>query len=508
MYDLVVLGGGAGGLNVATAAAKVGAKVALIEKNRLGGECTYTACVPSKALIQSARVAHTIRQAGAFGIRVAPPEVDFPAVMARVRQVVSTFAASDSAEVLRARGIDVIFGSPAFEAYDSVIVDGQTRINGRRFVIATGSRPYIPSIPGLLEAGYLDNNSIWNLKALPATLLVIGAGPAGLEFAQAFRRLGSQVTVISDTKHILPREDPEIADRVEKLITAEGIALHTNSQITGVVVRDGKKVCKFRSQTDGSTYEAARDEILVATGRSANVEGLNLEKIGIRVDSRSGIEVDDHLQSHCRNVWAVGDVLGRFEFTHAAEREAAVVFQNAVLRLPKRMDYSALPWATFIDPEVATVGRLTGPEPGEEPHDTLTFRVELDDIDRARIDGAPAAFAKLVATPAGKILGVTIVAPEASSVIHEFVLAMEHGLSLMDLINTVHIYPTYAGLARKLANRFGSTKLEKGIVQNALRWIYGFAPRSEPAGPSTERGHLSTSTPKREPVTQPPSQGH
>jgi pyruvate/2-oxoglutarate dehydrogenase complex dihydrolipoamide dehydrogenase (E3) component len=495
MYDLVVLGGGSGGLNVAVAAAAVGARVALIEKNRLGGECTHTACVPSKTLIQSARVAHEVRRAGAFGIRVGPPEVDFPAVMARVREVVAGFAAGDSAEVLRARGIDVVFGSPAFAADDTVLVDSRTQILSHRFVIATGSRPFIPSIPGLAEAGYLDNNTVWSLDALPPRLLVVGAGPAGLEFAQAFARLGSQVTVLAHSNQILPREDPEIAARVEPLLTDEGITFHTGVQITGVAIRDGKKVCSFQSQAEGSTGEAAGDEILVAAGRSANVEGLNLEVLGIQADSRHGIEVDEYLHTRARRVWAIGDVLGRYQFTHAAEREAAVAFQNALLRLPKKIDYTALPWATFVDPEVATVGRLTPPESGAEARETRTFRVELNDIDRARIDGQSAAFAKLLATKSGKILGVTIVGAEASSVIQEFVVAMEHGLSMADLMNTVHTYPTYVGLVRKLAIQFGSTRLEKGIVQAALRWVYGFTPRRGPGdSPSSEAGASIQST--------------
>src|SRR4051794_20691281 len=231
MYDLVVLGGGSGGLNVATAAARVGARVALVEKASLGGECTHSACVPSKALVEAARLAHQIRRAPAFGLRVDEPEVDFAAVMARVRAVVAEFAGSDSGDSLRARGIDVFRGSPAFEAYDTVVIDGRTRLNAQRFVIATGSRPDVPAIPGLAEAGYLDNESIWGLEALPGELIVLGAGPSGLEFAQAMARLGSKVTVLSDSDRILPREDPEVSGRVEGLLAAEGIVFRTNVEV-------------------------------------------------------------------------------------------------------------------------------------------------------------------------------------------------------------------------------------------------------------------------------------
>ena len=253
MYDLVVLGGGSGGLSVASAAARVGAKVALIEKYRLGGECTHTACVPSKALIEAARLAHRIRSADALGIRVGDVDVDFDAVMTRVRAVVSEFAGSDSGGSLRAKGIDVYQGSPAFEAYDTVLVDGTTRISGQKFVIATGSRPMIPDIPGLAEAGYHDNTTIWNLTERPASLTVIGAGPTGIELAQAFARLGIEVTVLADSEHILPREDPEVSERVETCLAAEGITFRTGVEVTGVTTRDGLKVCTYRDK-------AARDD--------------------------------------------------------------------------------------------------------------------------------------------------------------------------------------------------------------------------------------------------------
>jgi pyruvate/2-oxoglutarate dehydrogenase complex dihydrolipoamide dehydrogenase (E3) component len=478
MYDLVVLGGGAGGLNVATAAARVGARVALVEKYHLGGECTHSACVPSKALIQAARLAHQVRSAGEYGIKVGTPEVDFAAVMGRVREVVADFAGGDSGESLKARGIDVYRGSPAFEAYDTIVVDGQTRIHGHRFVIATGSRPAVPPIPGLAEAGYLDNVSVWDLEERPESLAIIGAGPVGMELAQAFARLGSKVTVLTDTDRILPREDPAVSARVESILAAEGIAFHTGVEITGVQVRDGRKVVRFRKGAKGDTFEAARTHLLVAAGRLANVEGLNLEAVGVHGDSEHGIEVDEYLQTRTRHIYAVGDVIGHHQWTHAAEREAAVVLQNAILRLSKRVDFSAVPRATFVDPEVASVGQTEAEARAEDP-DLRVFRVELADVDRARIDGATAGFAKVVASPAGRVLGASIVGPEASAVLQEFVIAMEHGLTLADLSNIVHTYPTYSGLARALANQFQATKLEKGYVQTALRWLYGFRAKDE-----------------------------
>ncbi|MBX6313302.1 MAG: FAD-dependent oxidoreductase, partial [Isosphaeraceae bacterium] len=476
MYDLAVLGGGAGGLNVASAAAAVGAKVALIEKYRLGGECTHTACVPSKALIHAARLAHQMRTAGAFGVHAGEVRVDFRFVIDRVRSVVESFAGSDSGESLRAKGIDVYRGSPAFEAYDTVIIDGTQRINAERFIIATGSRPAIPPIPGLKQAGYLDNTTVWDLDELPASLVILGAGPVGLELGQAFARLGSPVTILDLADRILPREDPEVSQRLQALLEAEGIKFFLGVEITGVTLKDGKKVVQFRRRQDGATFEAARTHLLVATGRLANVEGLNLEAVAIDADPQHGIPVDEYLATRTPHIFAIGDVLGHHQWTHAAEREAAVAFQNAVLRLPKKMDYSAVPWVTFTDPEVATVGKTEDEARAEDP-DVRVLRAELADVDRPRIDGATVGFAKVVASPSGKILGATILGPEAGTVLQEFVLAMEHGLTLDDIRETVHPYPTYAGVARKLANQFAAARLEKGFVQTALKWFYGFAPR-------------------------------
>jgi len=284
MYDLVVLGGGPGGLSVATAAARIGAKVALIEKSKLGGECTHSACIPSKALIQAARAAHQVRMAGMYGIRSAEPDVDFAAVMARVHRVVADFAGSGTGAGLKAKGIDVIFGSPSFEAYDTVLIDGQTRISGHRFVIATGSRPHPPMISGLEEAGYLDNRTVWDLNERPDSLAIIGGGASGIEFGQAYARLGVKVTIIEEGPHLLPREDRELADRLRAILTTEGLSVFTNVEVRGIVLKDGQKVVKFRGKADGSTFEAARSQILVAAGRLAYVEGLNLDVVGFHAD--------------------------------------------------------------------------------------------------------------------------------------------------------------------------------------------------------------------------------
>ncbi len=488
MYDLVVIGGGSGGLRVATAAARVGARVALVEKKRLGGEGTLAGCVPSKGLVQAAKLVRQVRSAGSFGLRTGTVDVDFPAVMKYVRSVVEGFAVDESDEVLRARGIEIYHGSAAFEAYDTVRIDGTTTVLGQRFVIATGSRPAIPEVPGLSEAGYLDDIRIGSLERLPESLTVIGSGPSAIEFAQSFARFGSQVTILASSPRILPQEDLEASECLAGVLKAEGMTIHLNVEIAKVEVRSGKKACVFRDTVTGSTGEVASMEILVESGRVAQVEGLNLEAVGVHADAQHGIEVDDYFQTHSSRIYAVGDVLMREQWAHAAEQEAAIVFQNAVLRKYKKLHHESIPRATFSDPEVASVG-ISEAQAVAESRDHRVYRVPFTEVDRARIDRRTAGFAKVLATPGGKILGVTVVGDEAALILQPFVLAMEKGLGLADIAAAVPIYPTYAGAARSLADQFLATRLEKGFFQTALRFFYGFlrARRPETARPRAIR---------------------
>ncbi len=356
MYDLVVIGGGSGGLNVASAAARIGAKVALIEKNKLGGECTHSACVPSKALLRAAHLAHSCRIGEPFGISVENVKVDFPAVMKRVRSVIASFSEGDSESTLREKGIEVFFGSPRFEAYDSLVIDGKTRVESRRFVVATGSRPAIPEIPGLLETGYLDNQTLWELDELPQSLAILGAGPVGLEFAQAFRRLGSKVVVFDRNDEILSREDPDAASALRGCLESEGIEFQRNVEVTGVGRKAEKLIVKCRSRSQDAASEGLFTHLLVATGRVANIEGLGLEAAGIPNATKRGIPVDDYGATSAPTIYAIGDVTGRDMYTHAAEREAAVIFQNAVLKIPKKLRRDAIPRTIYTDPEFASVG--------------------------------------------------------------------------------------------------------------------------------------------------------
>ena len=474
MYDLVVIGGGPGGLGVALHAAKVGAKVALIEKARLGGSCRNSACIPSKALLKSARVAHDARNASKFGVHVDRVSVDFPAVMARVRGIVASFNAADES-YYRGKGIDVFFGSPAFEAYDAVLLDGRTRIEGHRFVIATGSRPKIPPIPGLVDSGFLTHETIWDLTDLPESLLILGAGPVGLEFAQAFVRLGSKVTVLDSNHQILGHEDPDAAAILRGRLEAEGIAFHMHVEVTGVAPKEGKTLVKFRSLAAGGSFEALRTHLLIATGRLANVEGLNLEAAGIHASAAAGIRVDDSLATENPRVFAIGDVIGRDQYTHAAEREAEIVFQNAVLKLSKKFRDDAMPRTIFTVPEFAAVG-MTEAEARESDPEARVLTLDLATVDRVRVDGDPGGLLKVYSTSGGKVLGATMVGPQASLVLQEFVSAIEHGTSLGDLAATVHPFPTYSSAAWSIANQFVERKRGDGFLKTC--WlpmrVYGF----------------------------------
>ena len=476
MYDIVVIGGGAAGLNVASAASRIGAKVALIEKAKLGGECTNTACVPSKALLRAARIAHEIRLANEFGIHPGEVRVDFPAVMARVRAVVESFRAGETAERLSKKVIEVIAGSPRFESYDTVVIDGTRRISAAKFAIATGSRPDLPPIPGLLESGYLTNETIWNLNALPESLAILGGGPVAIEFGQAFARLGSKVTIIEKNSEILHREDRDATAILRQRLAAEGIGFVLGVEATGIGIREGSIVVKHRSGS-GEASEVRASYLLVATGRIANVEGLNLVAIGIHASAERGIPVDDYLATAARNVYALGDVIARDRFTHAAERMAAVVFQNALLKLPKKYRDDAIPRVVFSDPEFAAVG-ITEAQATERGIEAKIVALDLAKVDRVRIDGDEGGLLKVVATPGGKVLGATIVGPDASLAIQELVLAIEHGLTLGDLAGTVHPYPTMASAVRSVANRFAASRLDGGFVRTALKWVYGLTPPS------------------------------
>ncbi len=476
MYDLVVIGGGSAGRIVATAAARVGARVALVDKARLGNKTSGSVCWPSKGLFQAARLVHQMRGPARFGIKTSEPQVDFAAVIANVRAIAGTLEHASSAEILTQEDIEIHQGSAAFSAYDTVEVEGKL-LPSNRFVIATGARAAAPEIPGLAQCGYLDSESIWSLSALPRSLTVITTEPVGLEFAQCFARLGSKVTVLTTLDSVLPRDDPEASSFVAKRLTDEGLSIHTGVELLKVEPRGSDKVCTFRGRATGNGGETASEAILVTAGRVANVAQLNLEAAGIHADAAHGIEVDEYLQTHSTRAYAVGDVLMKHFSANVAEQEAMTVFQNAVLRIRKKMTYATIPWATFTDPMVAGVG-ITEADAMAKEIPCRVYRVGFGDVDAAVIDGETDGFAKVVASPNGRILGATVAGGESSMVIHAVALAMEKGLSLQKLAAAVPVDPSYGRVLRLLALQAKAGTLEKGYIQAAVKLFYGFMPRA------------------------------
>ena len=453
-YDLVVIGGGTAGLVSALGGAGVGARVALVEKHLLGGDCLNYGCVPSKGVIRAARAVQSVREAGEFGVRVTEPQVDFAAAMARMRRVRARISKNDSAQRLRDHGIDVFLGEARFVSSDAVEVAG-ARLRFKRAVIATGGRAANLPVAGLRETGYLTNETIFSLTRLPPRLLVVGAGPIGCELAQAFRRLGSEVCVLTDGARVLPREDADAAAIVEGALRREGVRLELRAKL--VRVQSGPTGKTIVYERDGKEERAEGDEILVAAGRAPNVDGLGLEQAGVAF-TKKGVQVDDHLRTTNPRVLAVGDVASRYQFTHAADALARIALQNALFFGRKRESALVVPWCTYTDPEVAHVG-LYEHEAKERGIAVETITVRLDDVDRAVLDGETEGFARVHVGPKGRLLGATLVARHAGESIGELSLAITAGLSMADLAKTIHPYPTQAEAWKRAADEWNRKRL-------------------------------------------------
>lgn len=465
---LVIIGGGPGGLVIASVAAQLGLKVTLIEKSdKLGGDCLHTGCVPSKTLIQSARVAALMRRGAEFGLGTCEPEVDLGRVNDHVQSVIDRIQPHDDPERFRAYGCEVLFGRAEFVDAHRVRVNDEI-VRGRRIVIATGSRPFIPPIPGLDEAGFLTNETVFSLRELPSRLVVLGGGPIGVELAQAFARLGSQVTIVERLPHLLPQEDPELADALRELLIAEGIRVYTETSADRVRVTGDTRVVECSGNLN---LEA--DQILVAVGRRPAIEELNLEAAGVEYE-RHGIGVDSRMRTSKKHIFACGDVCGPYPFTHMAEYQAGVVISNAVFRFPKKADYRVVPWVTYTDPELARVG-LTAKQAADKGLDPVVLRFPFQDIDRALAEVEPHGFVKLV-THKKKILGASVLGPHAGELLHELVLAMQTGATIGDISDTIHAYPTLAQVHRRTVNTFYGAKLFSPGTRRLVRWINRLLP--------------------------------
>ncbi len=458
-YNLVVIGAGTAGLVTAAGAAGLGAKVALVERHALGGDCLNVGCVPSKGVIRAARAAYEASHSDDFGVRTAGVTVDFAAVMERMRRLRAGIAHHDSASRFRELGVDVFLGEARFTGRDTVKV-GEKTLHFARAVVTTGARAVVLPIPGLKEASPLTNETVFDLAVLPQRLLVIGAGPIGCELAQSFRRFGSEVTLFNDVGHILPREDPDAAAILQAQFSREGIHLVMNAAIKRVELRGGEKVIHY--EQGGEVKEVAGDAILLGVGRAPNVESLGLEAAGVAYD-RTGVKVDDRLRTSNRRIFAAGDICSPYKFTHAADAMARIVIQNALFFGRKRASALTIPWCTYTDPEIAHVG-LYEAEARKKGLDVTSLTVLLGEVDRAILDGQSEGFARVhLKKGADKILGATIVASHAGDLLAELTLAMTAGLGLASIGSSIHPYPTQGEVVKRLADAYSRSRLTPAV---------------------------------------------
>ena len=468
-YNLVVVGGGTAGLVCAAGAAALGAKVALVERDLLGGDCLNVGCVPSKALIRSSRAVFDARSGTGLGLRgVEGLHFDFPAAMQRMRRVRAGISPHDSARRFRDElGVDVFLGEGRFSASDALDVDGK-RLLFARAAICTGARAAAPPIPGLRESGYLTNESIFNLTELPPRLAVLGAGPIGCELAQAFARFGSRVTLLERGRQILPREDPEAAALLQQLFLREGIELQLEVAVTGVEKRAPTKL--LRLERSGVPFELEVDQILVGAGRAPNVEGMGLEAAGVAYD-RNGVKVSDTLRSSNRRIYAAGDVCSQYRFTHMADAQARIVIANALFHGRQKNGSLVVPWCTYTDPEIAHVGMYPA-DAEARGLEVTTLTVPLAECDRAVLDGEDEGFARVhLKKGSDRILGATVVARHAGDLISELTLAVASGLGLSAIGRTIHPYPTQGEVVKKLADAYNRSRLTPTIKRALTGWL-------------------------------------
>ncbi|MCY4599816.1 MAG: mercuric reductase [Acidobacteria bacterium] len=473
-YNLVVVGAGTAGLVTAAVAAGVGARVALVERHLMGGDCLNVGCVPSKGLVRASRAWAEVADGGEFGLAFpGAVERDFGAVMTRMRKLRARLSRVDSAERFTGLGVDVFVGNGRFSGPETVAVDG-ARLRFARAVICTGARAAAPPIPGLAESGYLTNETVFSLTELPRRLAVIGAGPIGCEMAQAFARFGSDVTLIEMTSRILPREDADAAAIVQARMRKDGVRLALDAAISGVERQpDGTKLIRYAA--GGAEHEIEADEILVGVGRAPNVDGLGLEQAGVQYD-RTGVKVNDHLQTANPRILAAGDICSPFKFTHTADAMAQIVIQNALFPHPFGLGRATtrslvVPWCTYTEPEVAHVGMYEA-DARAKGIAVETFTQTFDEVDRAVLDGEEDGFARIhLRKGTDRILGATIVGGNAGNMISEVTVAMKAGAGLGTIGGAIHPYPTQAEALRKLANQLRRARFSAGQKRLLTRWF-------------------------------------
>jgi pyruvate/2-oxoglutarate dehydrogenase complex dihydrolipoamide dehydrogenase (E3) component len=470
-YNLVVIGAGTAGLVAAAGAAGLGARVALVERRLMGGDCLNFGCVPSKALIRASRVCSAINHATGYGIvPTAPAHAEFGAVMERMRRLRADLSANDSAARFKSLGVDVFLGEARFVGRDAAEVDAK-RLNFSRALVATGARPAAPPIPGLAESGFLTNETVFSLTELPRRLAVIGAGPIGCELAQAFRRFGSEVWLLEALTQILPREDRDAARIVERAIVSDGVELLTGCKVASVGRGAAGRIVRLEHR--GASREIEVDEILVTAGGAANGEEIGLEAAGVEYDRKTGVRVNDYLQTSNPHIFAAGDVCSALQFTHLSDAHARIVIRNALFFGRDRASRLTIPWCIYTDPEIAHVG-LGEAEAAARGVAIRTFAQEMSAVDRAVLDGETAGVAKIhVRMGTDQIVGATIVAAHAGEIISELTLAITAGIGLGRIAGVIHPYPTQAEAIKKIADAYNRTRLtpsRKRLLTRLLAW--------------------------------------
>lgn len=459
-YDLVVIGAGSGGLVGARFAAQLGAKVALVEKNRVGGDCTWTGCVPSKALLKVAKVAHQVRTAARYGIGTNTPTANMPAVREYVRSAMESVYQFETPEALGRERIDVVFGAARFLS-NSEIAAGDRIIRSKAFLLTTGARPFVPPIPGLQDVPFITYEQVFDNEYLPKSLIVVGRGPIGMEMAQAYQRLGSQVTVVTDS--VLPKDEPDAQHLMQAVLEHEGVRF---------ILEPAKSARGDENAVVITTehHEITGDLLLVAVGRQPNVNGLDLEKAGVKY-SPLGISVDDGLRTNVHHIYAAGDVTGGYQFTHYAGWQAFQAARNALLPGSSSGASDLVPWVTFTDPEVAHVGLTEGEARTKHGDRVRVHRWDLGRVDRAVCENDSAGFFKILTQPDGTILGATIVASRAGEAIVELIVAMKQRLKINDLASTIHPYPTYSTAVQQIAAEITVERLLSGTAGKLVRGL-------------------------------------
>lgn len=461
-YDLAVIGGGTAGLSAAIGAAGVGARVCLIERAATGGDCLWTGCVPSKSLLAAAHLAHRMRHADAVGLIPVEPDLDFARVMAHVHAARDDLAPHDSPQRLRREGVEVIEGQAGFVGPGRIAVDGRG-IAYRTALIATGSRPLVPPLPGLGEARPLTTDTVWDLGELPGRLLVLGGGPTGCELGQAFARLGSSVTIVETADFVLRREEPEARELVAERLRADGVDLRLSTRAVRV---EGSEVVVERA---GTRERIPFDRVLVTVGRRADTEGLGLETVGVETREDGSVVIDDSLRTTGKGIFAAGDVVGGPRFTHVAAYHSRLAVMNALFHLRRRLSYDAVPWATFTDPEVGRVGLAEAQARERWGAEATIWRFDYTELDRAICAGQAYGFAKLVGDPKGRLVGATVAAPAGGEVIAELAAWVAQGGKLDDVSQTVHTYPTFARGPARAADDYLRDKLLNERVRRVAR---------------------------------------